>query len=444
MFASNPRRTLGWSMADAEDDGRWSAGAHRHALTTLRHRNFRLIWSGQVISMTGGQIQVIANAFQIYTLTGSSLQVGLVGLFGFLPGLVFSFIGGAVADRFDRRRVLFITQTATMSTVLVLVAATAGGFISPTIIYVMAFISGSTRAFDGPSRQALIPMIVPPQELASALTLNTMARQLATIAGPGLGGVVIGLLGFTAAYAINAATFLVVIGALVVMDPLPEVRRATTRGLELALGGLRFARSEPVVLSLLSLDFLTMIIGSTRALIPAFAESILHVGVEGAGLMYSAPAAGAIAGALILGAIGSQWRHAAIVLSVTAAFGLFTIGFGFSTYYPLALVMLFGTGFVDVIGEVMRATVVQLRTPDELRGRVTAMSSMFTGGGPQLGQLQSGALASAFGPAAAAVVGGAGVVAITAAFSLNKHIWRTADPVRRPEPAERQQPELTG
>ena len=426
-------------MADSDSGDRAAARGNRHALTTLRHRNFRLIWSGQVISMTGSQIQAIANALQIYHLTGSTLQVGLVGFFSFLPGLVFSFIGGAVADQFDRKRVLFVTQSATMSTVLVLVAATAGGFITPTIIYAVAFVSGATRAFDGPSRQALIPTLVPAAELAGALTLNTMARQLAAIVGPSIGGLVISLVGFSAAYAINAATFLVVLLALVLMDPLPAVHRTASRGLELALGGLKFARNEPVVLSLLGLDFLTMVIGSTRALIPAFADDILHVGVEGAGLLYSAPAAGAVTGALVLGAFGSSWRHAAIVLGVTAGYGVFTVGFGLSTWYPLALIMLFATGFVDVIGEVMRATIVQLRTPDQLRGRVTSLSSMFTGGGPQLGQVQSGALASAFGPAAAAVVGGIGVVVITAAFSLNKNIWRTRTvPARATEPVETQ------
>jgi len=245
----------------------------QHALTVLRHRDFRLLWCGQLVSTTGQQMQTVALAWHVLELTDSTFQVGLIAFFGIVPFLVLSLLGGAIADRLDRKKIILASQSATMLTTIVLVAATAAGFATPALIYAIAFVSGATRAFDAPARQALIPNLVPASELAGALTLNTMLRQMATIFGPGIGGVVIGLAGLSAAYAINAATFLAVIGALLLMGPVPGARQVSARGADLVLGGLRFARNEPVVLSLLSLDFLVTVLGSTRALLPALGRS---------------------------------------------------------------------------------------------------------------------------------------------------------------------------
>ena len=423
-------------MTDSQDASR----IHRHALTVLRHRDFRLLWFGQLVSTTGQQMQAVALAWHLFNLTDSTFQVGLIAFFGILPFLILSFVGGAVADQIDRRRVILMTQTATMVTTFALVGATVADIVTPGLIYGVAFITGATRAFDAPARQALIPNLVPRDELASALTLNTMLRQMATIFGPGVGGLLIGFAGVSAAYAINGLTFLAVIGALLAMGPIPSTFVRSQAGrLDQVLGGLRFARGEPIVLSLLSLDFLVTVLGSTRALMPAFARDVLAVGPEGLGLLYAAPAAGAVVGALILGAFGATWRNTWIVLVVSAAFGLCVLGFGLSVAFPIALLFLFGSGLADVVGEVMRATIVQLRTPDEVRGRVTALSVMFTTGGPQLGQLQSGAIASFAGPGGAAVIGGATVLAVVVAFTANRHL-RVAVPL---EPA-RMRPASSG
>jgi MFS family permease len=297
---------------------------------------------------------------------------------------------------------------------------------------VIAIAIGCTRAFDAPARQALIPNLVPRAELGAALTLNTMLRQLATTIGPGLGGLLIGVAGVGAAYAMNAVTFLAVIVALLAMHPVVQVRGSSTGRLDLVLGGLRFVRREQIVLSLLALDFTVVVLGSTEALMPAFARDVLEVGPEGLGLLYAAPAFGAIVGALILGAIGAAWRNITIVLVATAGFGLFILGFGLTTAFPVALLLLFGSGFVDVIGEVMRATIIQLRTPDELRGRVTSLSSIFTGGGPQVGQLHSGVVASLTGPAGAAVIGGIAVLVVAGAFAFKPSMRRAPEPIEEP------------
>jgi len=417
-------------MAEPEGDDR--PAAKGHALRTLRHRNFRLIWLGQLVTGVGGQMQSVALAWHLFVLTNSTLRVGLFGFFSVIPFMVLSFVGGATADKFDRRRVMLVTQSILMCLSLVLVFTTLTHQVSPSLIYGIAVASGMARAFDGPARQAMIPNLVPREELGAALTLNTMLRQMATIVGPGLGGLVLGLAGLAPTYFINSLSFVAIIGALLIMEPVKAPARQTGNSWQLALGGLRFVRSEPVVLSILCLDFLVNLLGSVRALMPVFARDILKVGPEGLGFLYAAPAAGAVCGALFLGAMGGRFRHPAIMLVISGAFGLFTIGFGISTIFPLSLACLFGTGLMDVIGEVLRSTIVQLRTPDELRGRVTALTVIFTNGGPQLGQLQSGALASALGPMEAAAIGGTAVSLSALAFTFNRHMRQ-----RLPEDAPR-------
>lgn len=404
-------------------------GRRRHALTVLRHRDFRLLWLGQLVSSTGQMMQTVTLAWHMFSLTDSTFQVGLLAFAGFVPFLVLSFVGGAVADRINRKKVIFITQSGSLTATLVLVVATFGGFVTPGFLYVVAFVIGSTRAFDAPARQALIPNLVPRDELASALTLNTMLRQLATTIGPGMGGLLIGVAGAGTAYAVNATTFVAVIAALLLMGPVVQARGVSTSRLDLALGGLRFVRKERIILALLALDFTVVVLGSTDALYPAFGRDVLEIGPEGVGLLYSAPAAGAITGALILGAFGAGWRNVSIVLVATAFFGLFILGFGLTTSYIIALAFLFGSGFVDVIGEVMRATIIQLRTPDEVRGRVTSLSVIFTGGGPQVGQLYSGAVASVTGPATAIVIGGSAVLFVVSLFALNPMMRRAPRPI---------------
>jgi MFS family permease len=378
-------------------------------------------------------MQTITLAWHMFVLTDSTFSVGLLALSGFVPFLILSFVGGAIADRFDRRRIMLVTQSGSLSATLTLVFATFAGFVSPGLLYVIAVIIGGTRAFDAPARQALIPNLVPRAELGAALTLNTMLRQLATTIGPGIGGLLIGVAGVGAAYSVNAASFLAVIAALLLMRPVAQVRGTSANRVDMVLGGVRFVRKEHIVLSLLALDFAVVVLGSTEALMPAFARDILEVGPEGLGLLYAAPAVGAIVGALILGAIGAGWRNITIVLAAAASFGLFILGFGLSTFFPIALLLLFGSGFVDVIGEVMRATIIQLRTPDEVRGRVTSLSVIFTGGGPQVGQFYSGVIASMAGPAGAAVLGGTAVMLVVSAFAFNPDMRKAPRSIGEPD-----------
>ncbi len=390
----------------------------RNALTTLRHRDFRLLWLGQFVSTIGDQMQNVAIGWHIFILTDSTLQVGLVGLSRVVPFMLLSFVGGAMADRVSRKRLILSTQSVLMATTVALTVATVTGVVTPAFIYVIAVISGAATAFDAPARQSILPNLVPRAELANALTLHSLMRQTATIIGPGLGGLVIGLFGLGTAYAIDVATFLAVIFALIMMSVIPAPKRGQGRNWDAVLGGFRFVRDNPMVLISLSLDFVVTLMRTYRVLLPVFVRDILLLGPEALGLLHSAGSVGAVVGGLVLGSRGDVRHKIPLMISTYALQGVFLIGFGFSRTLPVAFLMLAGYGVGNIVSEVMRTTFVQLRTPDNLRGRVTALSSMFTGGGPQLGQVNLGALASLFGPVGAAFIGGSMVILICTGFAL--------------------------
>lgn len=355
-------------------------------------------------------------AWHIFLLTDSPLQVGLIGLFRIVPFMALSFVGGATADVMSRKRILLITQGSLLLLSGLLTLASLAGLVTPWGIYAVTLLAGAASAFDAPARQSLIPNLVPRHELSNALTLNTLLRQTASIVGPGIGGLVIGQFGLTPTYAINTLSFVGVIAAVLCMGPVPRAASRAVGGWERVLGGLRYARQEPLILSALALDFTVGMLTSYRALLPVFARDILAVGPQGLGLLYGATSAGAVAGGVALGAVGEMKRPITVLLATSSIQGLFMVGFGFSQVFAFSLLMLFFKGVANVIAEVLLATVVQLRTPDELRGRVTALNMIFVQGGPQLGQVGSGALASAVGPIAATAIGGTAVVLAVAGF----------------------------
>ena len=390
----------------------------QNALATLRHRDFRLLWFGQLISTIGDQMQAVGIAWHIFILTDSTLHVGLVGLARVIPFMLLSFIGGAFADMVSRKRLILVTHVLLMAATGVLVLTTATGTVTPAIMYAVSVVSGAASAFDNPARQAIIPNLVPRSELANAMTMNTVLRQTATVLGPGIGGLVIGLFGLAPTYAVNALSFLAVILALLMMSEVPAPKRGAAKGWDTVLGGLRYVRGEPLVLAPLLLDFIVTCLRSYRSVLPVFARDILAVGPQGLGWLHSASSAGALAGALMLGVTGEIKHKIAVMLLAYASEGLFLIGFGLSSVFSFSLLMLFGFGIGDVVSEVLRMTIVQLQTPDNLRGRVTALSSMFTQGGPQLGQVQMGAVAEVAGPVAATLIGGSAVVLAVGGFAL--------------------------
>lgn len=351
-------------------------------------------------------MQVVAIAWHVYVLTGSALQLGLVGAARAIPFLLLTLVGGAVADVADRRKLLVCVQAVQIAGSGWIVFETMTGNVSVVTLYLVTFVSGAAQAFDGPARQALVPNVVPKEELANAYTLNTLLRQMATVVGPGIGGILIATAGLGWTYAANGISFLALTGAVLAMRPAPRLAASKPASWDLVMGGLRYAAGQPLVLWPLIIDFCTRSLGSSRGLLPIFARDVFVVGPQGLGWMNAALSAGAVAGGLFLGARGRIQRPVPMLLAAYSAEALGLVCLGLSHVFWIAMIALFCSGIANVMGEVPRVTMVQLSTPDELRGRVSALAWMFTAGGPQLGQLDAGAMASVLGAPGAAVVGG--------------------------------------
>lgn len=375
-------------------------------------------------------MQSVGIGWQLYQISNSPLLLGLIGLVRAVPFMTFSLAGGALADTFDRKRLLLVTQTTQMVVTSLLVAATATGHTTPLLLYGVTFLSGAAAAFDGPARQAMIPNLVPRRELSGAMTSITLLRRTAMIAGPGIGGMVIGKFGLAPNYFGNAISFLAVVVAVLLMGPMPKITRTTANNWERVLGGLHFARNEPLVMLPMLLDFTTRVFSSSQALLPIFARDVFVVGAEGLGLLSSAMSAGSVAAAIVLGGSRPIKHPVALMIAAYVAEGLIFACFGAAPTFAIAWAMLFLKGSVNVLGEVLRVTVLQLKTPDDVRGRVTALSGMFDTGGPQLGQLEAGLVAEFIGPAGAVVSAGIIGTAITLGFlatPLRKSLWETTE-----------------
>jgi MFS family permease len=390
----------------------------------LQHRNFRLLWLGLLVSFSGNFMQTAAILWHVSLLAPPdhrALALGMVGLVRVVPVVGFSLLSGVAADALDRRRLMIITQSLMAALAVVLAALTFHGLSAVWPIYVLAACSSAAGAFDLPARQSLVPNLVPPEHLASAITLNTIMVQVASVAGPALGGLVIATGGVAWVYAINAATFLVVIAALLMMRmPAADGTAAdgSKRGhftIAAALEGLRFVFRAPLIRSTMLLDFFATFFSSATALLPIFAQDILHVGARGYGWLYAAPAVGAVvtSALMVRGVDHIERRGHALVASVMV-YGAATTAFGLSRMFWLTFACLAATGAADTVSMVFRNLIRQLETPDRLRGRMVGVNMVFFMGGPQLGELEAGLVANALGPTFAVVTGGLGCLIATA------------------------------
>ena len=384
----------------------------------LMHRNFRLLWSGQLVSSIGDQMQIITIAWHIYQITNSTVALGLIALFRLVPFMALSLLGGALADAVDRRKLMALTQTGQMLVALWLVATTAAGIEDPWPIYVAAVAGGVFMAFDGPARQAMIPNLVPPADLAGALTLNTMVRQVSIIVGPGIGGVAVAALGPGVTYAINAVSFVAVLAALFAMHGVNIIAAPQAGKLQQIRDGLAFARGEPLVLLPLVLDFITRALGSPRGLLPVFARDVFQVGPVGLGWLAGAGAAGAGLGGIWMTSRRHMPRPVLLMLLAYLIEALLNASFAVAPGVLVAWVVLFLGGICNVVGEVLHETIIQLRTPDHLRGRTTALAGMLAIGGPLSGNLEVGLLASVAGATGAVAFNGLAGAAVTLGFAL--------------------------
>ncbi len=400
--------------------------APRRPYRALEHPDFRRLWAGQLLSLTGSQMQTAALNWHVYILTGSPLALGIVGLTRVVPILVFSLWGGIVADRADRRVLMFASQS-----VMTVVAVLMSGFTfahheTLLLLYALNALQASALAFDAPARQALVPRLVPIADLPGALSLNLTAFNAAMIVGPGLAGLLIAGTGraflpggaravtpvaghdttaLAWIYALNAASFIAVLVALVLMRTSGKVVSETGHEppLRALKAGLRFVFTTPLMVWTIALDFFATFFAGAMSLLPIVADQVLHVGAAGYGWLVSAPAAGAVLGSLYTSVHPLPRRHGRVLLWSVAAYGAATIAYGLSRSYVFTLVALAGTGLADLVSTVIRQTLRQLITPDALRGRMTSVNQVFFMGGPQLGELEAGVVASLFASTAVGV-----------------------------------------
>jgi MFS family permease len=376
------------------------------AAASLRYRDFRLIWFGQFVSTLGTQIQTVALAWLVYDLTGSAAALGAVGLARAIPMILLSLFGGTLADQVDRRRLLIVSQSilATFSALLALFVSL--GLTDLALLYGFAAVTAAASAFDSPTRQAIIPALVPRDRLANALTVNVLAYNTASVVGPAIGGIVLAALGASASFWIDASSFIAVVTALLMMRERPAVPAPVRRGIPALLDGLSFLKDHSILWQLMLIDFLAMLFASTLGLLPVFAQSVFDAGPRALGYLYSAPSAGSVLGAAIFAMIPMPRAPGRVVAIAIGFYGLALGLFGLSNHFVLALLLLAAAGMLDSVSMATRQTVRQLATPDEFRGRIGAVSSMFSAGGPRLGDFQSGLVASLIGPRGAMVFGG--------------------------------------
>jgi len=371
-----------------------------------------LLWLGQIVSVTGSQMQSVAINWHVYLLTKSALSLGLVGLFKGLPIILCSLLGGVVADVADRRRLMILTQSVMLISSALLTLVTIGGIRSVWPIYILTGIASGATAFDIPARQALMPTLVPPSDFPNAVSLSLIVFNVAMIAGPSMAGFLLASTGPEVVYGINAVSFLAVILALMLMKTsgrvFPEAEQATRVGFTALKEGLKFVWNAPVIVQTMTLDFAATFFASATALLPIFAQEILAVGARGLGLLAAAPAVGSVVTGLVMARLGHFRSQGKLVIASVAIFGLATIAFGISRIFWLSLLMLALTGASDTVSTILRQTIRQLSTPNHLRGRMTSINMVFFMGGPQLGELEAGLVASLFGAPVSVVIGGIG------------------------------------
>ena len=378
------------------------------ALAALVHRDFTLIWSGQFISSVGTQIQTVALGWLVYDLTGSAALLGGIALARAIPTILLSLFGGTLADQVDRRWLLLISQTTLAVFSALLAIAIQAGMTNITLLYAFAALTAAASAVSVPTTQAFIPALVDRERLANALTINVLASNVAAVVGPAVGGLVIGSLGVAAAYWIDAASFFVVVAALIAMRSRVAPAPLPRRGLGALLDGLTFVRERPVLWQLMVIDFLAVLFASRFGLLPVFAETVLKIGAQGLGLLYAAVSFGAVIGSALFAFLPQPKRPGRLVALTILAYGGVLAVFGLAHSFVIALLLLATSGGLDAVSSALRQTARQLATPDRLRGRVGALASTFAIGGPRLGDFQAGMVASVFGAGNAMFIGGAG------------------------------------
>ncbi|HEX5236493.1 MAG TPA: MFS transporter [Silvibacterium sp.] len=395
--------------------------------------DFRRYQLARIVVVIGAEAQALAVAWQVYLITHSAIDLGYTGLALFLPGLLFMLPSGHVADRFDRRKVILVCYTLQFfcTATLFIFALRQIQHILP--IYAVLFLIGSGRSFSGPASSALIPHLVPKEHFVNAVTWGATIFQIATITGPAIGGLLFTLqfhsriAGAALVYLFTLASlvwFLSLVGSLAVRPGRMEHRAVS---MKVILAGLSYVRSTPILLGSISLDLFAVLLGGAVALMPIFAQDILHAGPRGLGMLRAAPAVGALLVSITLTWWPIRRRSGALMFLCVGIFGVFTILFGVSRSLPWSMLALFIVGASDMVSVVIRSSVLQLATPPEMRGRVSAVNSLFIGASNELGEFESGLTAQWWGAVRAVVYGGIGSLVVTGLWSVLFPELRNAD-----------------
>lgn len=393
--------------------------------TPLREsRDYRLLFSGQLVSMIGRQLTVVAVPYQVYLLTRSSLAVGMIGLVQVVPVLAVGLYAGALADRVDRRRLLAVSLALQAGTSALLVAGTLRGGVSISYIYGVTAVAAAIQMFEQPTRVAMIPRLVTPSRVPAALSLNQVLFQTGLVVGPAIAGLLIAHVGLYWAYAGDALTYLLAALSVFLMGPQPPAGGARPSGLRAPLEAIAYIRNRPVILSIFAIDLVAMIFGMPRAVFPALATDVFRTGPQGLGLLYAAPGVGALLGALVTGWAPRVVRRGQIVIWSVLAWGAGITAFGLTTLVPRLFVpglgLLAAAGAADVFSAIFRGTILQLATPDSWRGRMSALNIMVVTSGPRLGDAETGIVAALSTASISVISGGAaclaGAMALVLAF----------------------------
>ena len=387
---------------------------HTDSPTLLQQTPFVRFWMARVSGILSNQMLMLAVAWQMYDLTSSAWDLGLVGLFQFVPALLMTLPAGHLADRLHRARIFAACMATQAAVALVLLVSTEFSWTTRELILALSVVLGMVRAFQMPAQQALTPLLVPPSLLQRAISVGSVGMQIAIVGGPALGGLLYGagpatVYGACLGLSLVSAAFT----STVHYHHIPAQRAAT---LASVFAGVAFVWRRQVLMGAISLDLFAVLLGGATALLPIYARDILHTGPQGLGLLRAAPAIGALLMTLVLVRFPLQ-RHAGYkLLAAVGVFGLATLVFGVSTHFGLSMLALAVTGAADSISVVTRQTLMQMDTPDEMRGRVSAVNSIFIGASNQLGEFESGATAALWGPVGSVVVGGLGTLVIALAW----------------------------
>lgn len=389
-------------------------------LRALNHRDFRLFWTGQLVSLIGTWMQSVAQSWLVLQLSGSPLKLGLIGTFQFAPVLLFSVVAGALVDRLPKRRLILVTQTLLALQAFTLTALVWTGHVRYWHVAVLALLLGCANVIDMPTRQAFIVEMVGRGDLVNAVALNSTAFNGARIVGPALAGLLIGRFGLAPAFLLNGLSFLAVLGALsrVRAEGAPRPRAGTTMG-EDVLAGLRYALGTPRVALMLSLVLVvSLCVMNFSVFVPLLARNVLRLGAEGFGFLMAALGVGAVTGALSLATLGGRRTPLRAIFLAGVLACLTLLGLAAAPEFHAAVVLLFLTGFFSIVFVASCSTTLQLAAPDGLRGRVMSLHTLMFGGSFPLGAFMTGAIAEAFGVAAALVAGASAGLAGLAAIAL--------------------------